>query len=160
MKVYDELDAAIKAKLLLITEFKTAEEYNDQYRNTEKDDAKDYPASYFEFLEPINWDDAGEGWQHAPVTVRIHVVSFTLRRDKVKLHTLGQKVFKAFHKSTLFGTGGYHLTSKMTRVASSVPKRYKQLKVMTIDFSFEAYDNSGMEDLGTQLVGFTIVPGN
>ena len=157
MNVYSELDSAIKTKLQEITEVKTVEEYNDQYRNTQSEDAKEYPAVYFELLEPVNWEDAGNDWQHARIRARMHVVVFDISRTKEKIHALAQLVFLKMDGVTLLGTGGYHLTSKWKRSASSLPKRYKQLKVLLIDFEFEAFDSSSMPVLGSQLIGFTIV---
>lgn len=158
MKVYQELDTQIKAALGAIPTLKTKEEYNDQYRNTESDDAKQYPAAYFELIEPMKWNTAGEGWRHATVQCRIHVVAFDIKRDKGSIHTLGQQVLEKMNGTTLMSTGNiYHLTSEWNNIDSSVPKRYKQLKVIILDFEFEAFDPSCMPNFTQQPVTFTIV---
>lgn len=158
MNVYSELDTAIQAKLVELTSLKKVEPYNNQYQNTEKDDPKPYPAVYYELLEPVNWQDAGNDWQTAQIRARMHVVVFDVKRTKNDIHAIGQEVFVKMENVTLLGTGGYILTSKWTRVSSSLQKRYKQLKVITIDFEFEIFDSSSIAVLGTQQVGFTVVP--
>jgi hypothetical protein len=158
MNVYSELDLATNAKLQEITSVKHVEEYNGQYLNTETEDAKLYPAVYHELLEPIIWNEEGNDWQSAKIRTRIHVVVFDLKRTKADLHTVGQDVFLKMEGVTLLGTGGYHLTSKWNRVASTLPKRYKQLKVLTIDFEYQAFDSTSMQAMETEQVGFTIVP--
>ena len=144
MKVYTELDTAIGAKLGEITALDTIEPYNQQYENTQTEDAKDYPAAYFELMEPVNWEEAGNKWQTAKIRARVHVVVFTVQRTKNKIHALGQEVFERLNGCSLIDTAGNNLTGEWTRISSSIPKRYKQLKVIKIDFEFQAFDNTAM----------------
>lgn len=157
MKVYQQLDDVTKTAISEIAELKTVEAYNDQYRNLENEDPKLYPAAYFELLEPLYWEQGLNNWQHAKVRMRIHVVVFDVKRTKVDLHDISQKVFVRLNGASFTDpTNTYNLTSAWNRVASSVPKRYKQVKVLTIDFEFEAFDASSVPTLGTQTVNITV----
>lgn len=144
MKIYQLFDESLSAVLSEITEFKTIEPYNQQYQNTEKEDAKAYPAVYYELLEPVNWEALLEGLQVASVQARVHVVEFSVKREKESLHDLAQAVFKKLNGSPLYHSGA-QLTCELARVSSSVPKRYRQVKVLTIDFKFLLVDVSNIE---------------
>lgn len=152
MKVYSELDKAIGAKLGDVPALKTIEPYNQQYENTQTEDAKDYPAAYFELLEPVNWEDAGYKLQTAKVRARVHLVVFTVRRTKDKILNLGQDVLELMSGASLLDSEGSNLTGEWSRVSSSIPKRYKGLKVIKIDFEFQAFDNSTMSNGGGGII--------
>lgn len=157
MKIYQELDTqAIALVQAATTPFKTIEAYNEQYQNTTKDDAKGYPALYLELLEPINWVQSGNQLQMATVRTRLHVVHFTLKTEKTGIHELAQTAFEVFNQKALFIAPDKQLTTEWVRVASSLPKRYRQLKVLTIDFEFNLIDRSGMQLWNQANVGFVI----
>lgn len=160
MKIYKELDEQVIALAQAAgTPFKTIEAYNEQYQNTTKDDPKGYPALYFELLEPINWIQSGNQYQHAPVRGRLHVVHFSLKTEKTGIHDLSQIAFTAFNQKALFTTPDNQITTEWVRVASSLPKRYRQLKVLTIDFEFNLMDRSGMQLWNQASVTFNIPTG-
>jgi hypothetical protein len=145
MIVYERLDVATKQHIeQLSSTFKTVEPFNDQYTNTENEDAKLYPACYFELMEPVNWKQYLNNWQSATVRMRFHVVVFDIKRTKTDLHSASQLLFQLTQNATIPELDGSQLTGEFMRVASTVPKRYKQLKVITMDFEFELYDKSAI----------------
>jgi len=141
MTIYSELDRALEAKLLQ-SSAATVEPFNDQYRNTEKDVAKAYPATYFELIEPINYSQAGNDYQQATIRARVHCVVYDLKDTKAKIHAFAQEIFMFLKGQKLYYQDNSELTSPLVRVSSTLPKRYKNLKVLTIDFEFEAFDMS------------------
>lgn len=160
MKIYNDFDeAAVNLVLGASSSFKTIEPYNEQYQNTEKDDPKGYPALYIELLEPITWRQAGNAYQTADVRTRLHVVHFSLKTDKQGIHAHGQEAFELFNQKKLFDTDGNEMTTEWVRVGSSLPKRYRQLKVLTIDFEFGLFDRSGVFNWGQANVTFNIPTG-
>ncbi len=156
MKIYDELDSAMEI-LFGSTTAKTVEPYNDQYRNTETDHAKAYPAVYFEMLEPINWTQGGNQFQQAKMQARLHVVVYDLTTTKTKLNAFSQEVFLKAHQVVLADADGNQLTSEWVRIRSSLQKRYKNLKVMQIDFEFEGFDYSTLPTNLSGPVSFNVI---
>lgn len=156
MTIYSELDRALLAKLSQ-SSAATVEPFNDQYRNTEKDVAKAYPATYFELIEPINYSQAGNDYQQATMRARVHCVVYDIKDSKAKIHAFGQEIFQFLKGQRLYYQDNSELTSPLVRVSSSLAKRYKNLKVLTIDFEFEAYDMTSLpNDLQEVAVNFTI----
>lgn len=155
MKVYSDLDEAME-NLLTTTSAKTVEPFNDQYRNTETEHAKAYPAAYFELLEPISWNQAGNQYQQATMRARIHCVVFDIKTTKQKIHEFGQEIFEKLHQVKLYAAHK-ELTSEWVRSGSSLPKRYKNLKVLTIDFEFEGFDYSTLPTNLDGPVNFNVI---
>jgi len=149
MKVYQDWDDSTSVSASQLAGiFKTIEPYNEQYQNTTKDDAKGYPALYFELLEPINWTQAGNGYQTARVRSKMHVVSHSLSRTKQSIHSISQNVLENFSNKRLFiDSTEIQLTTEWVRVASSLPKRFNNLRVVIIDFEFDLIDTSLMPNL-------------
>ncbi len=138
MKLYDELEGAMQEALEATAA--TVEYYNDQYRNTDKDHAKRYPAVYFELLEPVQFTQSGTQYQQARMRARLHCVVFDLKNNKTAIHDFSQDVFIAMHQRRLKDPENRDLTTEWVRVASTMPERHGNLKVMYIDFEFEAFD--------------------
>lgn len=157
MKIYEELDCALGA-LLDQSSAKTVAPFNGQYRNTENDTAKAYPANYYELLEPISFTQSGNQYQQAQVRARIHCVVYDLIDSKEKINKFAQETFELLNQKRLYYADKSELTTPLVRVASSLPKRYKNLKVIMIDVEFEAFDLSSTcrEVQSAELTGFTI----
>lgn len=145
MKIYEELDTALKA-LLSTTSAKTVEEFNDQYHHTETDNAKSYPAIYFEVMDPMTFTQAGNQYQQATTKLRMHCVVYDLLASKTKCVDFAQEVFKKLHQIKLYDASNTELSSELCRVNGSMPKRYKNLKVILIDFECEVFDYSTLPD--------------
>lgn len=141
MKFYQELDDAVILHLDS-TEARTKEPFNDQYENTDTDHAKAYPAVYFELLEPVQWNQAGNQYQTAKVRGQLHCVVYDIKDSKVKIQEFAQQIFLQFHNVKLYDIEQRELTSEWVRVGSSKPKRYGNLKVIQIEFEFEGFDYS------------------
>lgn len=160
MTVYDSFDTACELHIMgsLPSVFGTIEPYNEQDRNTDKEDPKKYPAIYYELLEPINWRTHGDLYQSAKVRMRLHVVEKTLKTPKSRLHAKAQQVFFAFQGAALLLEDTTIVMNNLTRVASTLPKRYRMIQKMEIDFEGELFDLSGMRQFGnsTTTPGFTI----
>ena len=156
MKVYQEFDLGMSAKLMTIPGMKTVEEYNEQYRNTEQENAKLYPATYHEILEPITWETLGNNHQAADVTIRLHVVTFYLKNQKTTIHSVSQDVFEAINGWKMTDSDGNQLSTEWMRSSSTFVKRFGNLKVIEIEFKGRLFDCSIMPDLTNTTFQFQI----
>jgi len=141
MNIYNELDTALAA-VLQTTSAKTVQPYNEQYKSTDTDHARSYPATYYELLDPISFSQAGNQYQQARVRMRMHCVVYDITEGKSKVTTFAQEVFLKLHQIKLYDADQRELTSELVRIGSDLPKRYKNLKVIIIDFECEAFDYS------------------
>lgn len=156
MKLDTEIDTALEA-VLITTTAKTVEPFNDQYTNTQTEHAKAYPAVYPEVMDPVTYSQGGNAYQQARMRVRFHCVVHDIKTTKAAINTFAQEVFMKLHQLKLYDTVGRELTSEMVRIVSNKPKRYSNLKVLTIDFEFEAYDYSTLPTNLSGPVNFNIV---
>ena len=126
-----------------VSEVKKFDWYNQQYQNTKDQKPINYPAVYFEILDPQNWESGSNGLQVANMRVKLHIVVFDLNDEPNAVMTLTQKVYQYFNGKSLFIIdSNTQLTSKWSRVQTEFIKRYNQLKVMTITFNFSYFDSS------------------
>jgi hypothetical protein len=117
--------------------------YNQQYLNTEKQKAINYPAVYIEVLDPQNWEDASAGLQVANMRIKLHIVDFDLKDDPEDIMDLTQTVFLAVQGVALYDfVNDIQVTSKMVRVATEFTTRYNQLKRMSLTLNFAYFDYS------------------
>lgn len=143
MKIYKDIDTALTAALNAFSTAKTKEPYNEQYQNTTTEQAAPYPALYWEILEPLNWTDGSNGYLQAGVRLRIHCVVYDITTSRDRLFDFSEAVFQKLSLSILTA-GGMDLSSNLTLVNTSLPKRYGNLKVMTHDYACEIFNLSSL----------------
>jgi hypothetical protein len=73
----------------------------------------------------------------------MHCVVFDIKEEPDKAITFAQKVFKDLN-GVVLTSAGQQLSTELVRSSSTFPKRYNQLKVVLVDFRFEAHDLSDM----------------
>lgn len=163
MEIYNTLYTAIKNRLQTVNEIKSIDWYNQQYQNTDKEHVETYPAVYIEFLDPVNFKNGGEKWQHATVSFRLHCVVHDLTTSPTASLAIAQKATISLHGVDLYRTINNptpveeQLTTKLVRTAGTLPKRFKNLKVSLADFNCEAFDSSLMDDVTlAPITDFTI----
>ena len=153
MEIYNTLYEAIKVRIQTVGGVKSIDWYNLQYQNTEKEHAEPYPAVYIEFIDPVTFNTGGEKWQHMQLRFRLHVVIHDLTVSPLSAIQVAQDVTKALHGLDLYRTVNNptpveeQLTTKLVRVAGTLPKRFKNLKVSLVDFLCEGFDSSLMDDV-------------
>jgi hypothetical protein len=142
MTIYKRLKDAIEAKLQASTANKI-DWYNEQYTNMEAEKATQYPAVYIEMLDPVQWKESGRNYQHGDVVARMHCVVNDVREEPDRAINFAQRVFLSLNGEVLT-SAGQQISTELTRTSSNFPKRYGKLKVVLIDFRFEAHDLSAM----------------
>jgi hypothetical protein len=142
MKIYDEIEKAVIAKLEAIEGLKHIAVYNEQYENSEKDDPIKYPAVFVEILDDIVWKDMGDEVQAGGTKIRLHCVNQSLLKTKAKVYDFSQAVFEGFQNQYLQDEQETVISSNFQRIGSSSPKRSKNLKIIKIDFAGTVYDFS------------------
>lgn len=153
--IYILLYNKIKERLEQIPAIKSVDWFNQQYQNTEKDNAEPYPAVYVEFSDPTNWKTAGQKMQSATMRVELHVVVHDLKTVPNSCLELMQTVFKKLYHHVVFD-GDNQITTELDRDFTELPKRFKNLKVAKIGFMFECFDISGMDETVLTTTGFNI----
>lgn len=148
MDIILRLYAAVKAQIETNPNVKTVDWYNEQYQNTEKENPRAYPAVYIEFIDPIEFTDASNKMQHTSAKILLHCVTNYLTDSPEAALNFSQWIAGTLNGKDLFTTIGEtpaQLTTKLVRQNVSMPKRYKNLKVVKIQFICEAYDQSLMD---------------
>lgn len=141
--IYITIKNKFQEQLATLPAIKSIDWYNEQYLNTEKDEVELYPAVYIEIVDPVDWGTAGDLMQHGKMRVKLHVVVDTLKPTPEPLMNLVQEVFLLINDQA-FNNGSVAITSRWNRISTSLVKRYRKLKVMTVTFDAEVYDTTAM----------------
>jgi len=144
MIILNSIYEVLKGRLKAISSVKQVDWFNGQYNNMDDEKATKYPAVYVEFLDPINWVQSGNKFQHASVGIRLHCVLFDLLDSPLRTLTFSQAIYENINSKSLYDTNDFQLTTEMVRTATTFPKRYNQLKVVKMDFNCEVFDVTGM----------------
>lgn len=151
--IYQKLYNAIEAILQTVGSVKTVDWFNDQYTNTEEENAKGYPAAYIDLTTPTGWSDASQGMQVGDMYITIHVVEFSLREKPAVVLPIANAVYKALHRKPLFD-GSDQLTTDLVRSGTELVRRSTNLKVFKIEFNTHVFDIEALDQAAS-----TIAPG-
>ena len=128
--------------------------YNDQYNRTEEVKGHSWPAVFIEFVQPINWQQTGNGLLTANVDINLHVVMHKLIDDPTALLLLSNDVFKAVNNKAI--EENYQLSSELVLSASNLVEGYDNLKANVLTFTTEIASNYGMQELTEVPVKFKV----
>ena len=142
MTIYGKIKAAIEGYMTGVGA-KGIYWYNEQYQNMTEENAKRFPAVFIEILDPVIWKETGRHYQHGDVVARLHCVVYDIKEEPDKALAFAQQIFERLNGKVLYAENK-QISTEMVRVSNTFPKRYNQLKVVLIDFRFEAHDLSGM----------------
>lgn len=143
MKIYNDLYNLVKLEIDnsgLFPNFKTYDWFNEQYTNTEKEEAEGYPAIYFEVQDDVIWNQLDNTCQTADLFIRMHVVINTLDDHPVDLNNAAQDVFRMLQGKALFDIRGRQITTELVRSRTKLPKAFKALKVAIVQFETHVFD--------------------
>lgn len=127
-----------------VAELKEIDWDNEQWLNTEREKATDYPACYIKFANPINWQTKADGLKTAGSTIALTVVGNTLEDSPADIMEVASKVQKALHLKPL-RKDDVTIASKLMLSSSTLNTRRRQLKVIGLTFSTELYDYSTLK---------------
>lgn len=141
MEVYNKFEIALLEWLNYVSDVQTKAWYNQQYENTDEEKAIVYPAVFFE-LGPLRWKQLGDKQQSATARLTLHHVINDYDDSPNNLFDLVQKVYNQLTHVGLNQLDQNPLTSEFVRTDSELVTRFKMLKVMKVDYTFELYDYS------------------
>lgn len=150
MMIFELIKNQLEDRVKTTEGVKKVDWYNQQYQFTEKESGTRYPVVYIEFLDPVEWEETGREFQHGDVIIRLHVVVYDVTDSPSRTIAFAQNVFKNVNGKSLYmpvvGDNDFQLTTELTRVRTTMPKRYNQLKVVMMDFKCQAFDTSVMPE--------------
>ena len=130
-------------------EIKTVQLYNSQPDNTDKEEAKFYPAVYLE-MSDIDWVTKGLGIQQGEITMTVYVVTENYKTDDRQFLNVVDKVF-----ACLNGLQSCSFTA-LERISERQDVNHDQLSIWEIDFRSTIYDSQ--DNSMTELTATTIDP--
>jgi hypothetical protein len=142
--IYSKVKTAIEALLTPVAQIKSIDWFNDQYNNTEKEDAEPYPAVYIELQNPLTWMQAGNNMQTADATITLHVVVNSLKSEPDALFTIAALVESAIQGKWL-ADGQDQLSTEIIRTVTEPKVRARNLKVYKTSFKTHLFDNTFMD---------------
>jgi len=126
-EVYAKLESCLP-------QIKTVELYNSQPDNTDKEEAKFYPAVYLE-MSDIDWVTKGLGIQQGEISLTVYVVTENYKTDDRTFLTTVDEVY-----SCLNGLQSCSFTA-LERVSERQDTDHDQLSIWEIDFRSTLYDS-------------------
>ena len=155
MIVYDKLYRAIKTHLNDVLKIKRVDWFNNQYENFEDNKAIPRRAVFVEIADPITWEQMTPG-QSGEVRVVLHCMINDVKESPIRAIEYTQEVFKSLQRKDMMDSDGNQLTTEMLRTQSAMPKRYDQVKVTTLTFTAQVYDDSSIDDVQSGNVDFNV----
>lgn len=151
---YNTLKTVLNTHLNGTVKAKNITWFNNQYNRTEEVKGHSWPAVFIEFVQPINWQETGNGLLTADVDINLHVVMHKLKDDPTALLQLSDTVFKAVNHIAL--EGNYQLSSEFVLSGSNLVEGYDNLKAQVLTFTTEIASNYGMQELTEVAVEFKL----
>lgn len=143
MKIYNDLFNLTKLQIQnsgLFPNFKTLDWFNEQYTNTENEEAEAYPAIYLEIQDDVIWNQLDNTCQTADIFMRVHVVINTLDDHPVDINNAAQDVFRMLHGKAFFDVRDRQITTELVRSRTKLVKPFKALKVAIVQFETHVFD--------------------
>jgi hypothetical protein len=159
MIIYQIVKDLIQEKLSSVTQLKTIDWYNQQYTNTQNEEAEQYPAVYIEIDDSIAWEDLPDGIQAGDINIRLHVVINSLLDTPEQCLITSQAVFRALQGVALFDATDNQITTELCRRKTELVKRFDMLKVSIMKFECHCWDVTGMPEYDTAMVQPVITAG-